>query len=392
MEITRRGFLKASSALAAAFGLQPPEGFRARRTEDVHAGPPVIWLHASSCSGCSVSLLNSIYYMTVDNLLLSTVSLKYHPTVMAAAGADAVAAAQAAAGEPGYVLIVEGAVPTAQQGRYCYLWPGLTALEGVRQFAEQAGFILAVGCSAYGGVVGGQPNPTGVQWLQRLIPQKQVINIPGCPAHPDWIVGTVAHLIEHGAAPDLDSRGRPRTFYGQKVHLECPNLAHFEAGRFGPDECLFELGCKGQMADADCPNRRWNSPAEGAAGVNWCVGARSPCIGCADHRFPDGMAPFYEPIKGGDRQPDDPDNVTLDNVQLDNPPPAHAESRPLSQYEKRRQYEQRRAKLRDEQKRQQQQRLEQIKRDAENRRLEYQRRKAQRSRTNSDPNRESSTE
>jgi hydrogenase small subunit len=27
-------------------------------------------------------------------------------------------------------------------------------------------------------------------------------------------------------------------------------------------------------------------------GVNWCVGAKSPCIGCTEPGFPDAMSPF----------------------------------------------------------------------------------------------------
>ena len=90
MGITRRDFLKASSAVAAAFGLKGPVALAAAAP----SSPSVVWLQAQGCSGCSVSLLNSIYYATVDGLLLNTLSLDYHPTLMAAAGADAVTAAR----------------------------------------------------------------------------------------------------------------------------------------------------------------------------------------------------------------------------------------------------------------------------------------------------------
>ena len=59
--------------------------------------------------------------MTVADLLLKTVTLTYHPNVMATsgvlvngvapAGADAVAVAQAARNAKGYILVVEGAIP-----------------------------------------------------------------------------------------------------------------------------------------------------------------------------------------------------------------------------------------------------------------------------------------
>lgn len=132
------------------------------------------------------------------------------------------------------MLVVEGAIPTAEGGRYCYLWPGLTAWDGVRQFAEDAGVILAVGtCSAFGGVV-----------------------------------GTVAHLITHGSPPELDSQGRPKDYFGDKVHLECPNLDDYDDGNFGLDACLYEIGCKGRRTKADCPNRQWNCPAFDPDGIS----------------------------------------------------------------------------------------------------------------------------
>jgi hydrogenase small subunit len=53
------------------------------------------------------------------------------------------------------------------------------------------------------------------------------------------------------------------------------------------------LGCKGKKTYSDCPMRRWNSSGPGQFGVNWCIGARSPCLGCVNPTFPDGMSPFY---------------------------------------------------------------------------------------------------
>ena len=57
--------------------------------------------------------------------------------------------------------------------------------------------------------------------------------------------------------------------------------------------CLLQLGCKGPDAYADCYMRKFNSGTPGRFGVNWCVGANSPCIGCVQPTFPDGMSPFF---------------------------------------------------------------------------------------------------
>ena len=69
--------------------------------------------------------------MTIDDLLLKTIDLEYHPTVMAAAGPLAVKAATDAKAKGGYVLVVEGAVPTGGGGKFCTVWPGMTMLNAV---------------------------------------------------------------------------------------------------------------------------------------------------------------------------------------------------------------------------------------------------------------------
>jgi hydrogenase small subunit len=306
MAVNRRDFLKALSAVAAALGAGPSvfKGQQALAAED---GVPVVWLQAQGCSGCSVSLLNSIYYTTIDDLLLNTLDLEYHPTVMAAAGERAVSAAEAACSQGGYVLVVEGAVPTGADGQYCQLWPGMTAVDGIREFSQNAIATLAVGtCASYGGMAGGSPNPTGAQGVADVVGKSGVINIPGCPAHPDWVVGTVAYLLTHGEAPRLDNLGRPADYYSHTVHSNCPNRQkYFNQKLFAPalseEGCLNKLGCKGRWTGADCPARGWNSGAAGGAGLNWCVVARSPCQGCTEPEFPDGMSPFFT-LEGGNKK------------------------------------------------------------------------------------------
>jgi len=339
--------------------------------QDANDGPTVIWLEAQSCSGCSVSLLNSIYYGTIDELLLNTLNLEFHPTIMAGAGSAAIAAAAAARAETGYVLIVEGGVPTGAGGKYAELWPGLTVLDGVKQFAQDAGFVMAVGsCSAYGGVNGGEPNPTGVMPLSDILPDKEVINVPGCPSHPDWVVGTVAHLIEEEEAPLLDSKGRPELFFEGKVHNRCPNYDAFEAGDYSIDTCLYQHGCKGPNTRSDCPQRKWHSPAKGEFGVNWCIGSRSPCLGCTEPEFPDGLSPFYGRPAGiaqtepqvAESQHNPPEAATGNTATGDEN---------LTAYERNERYRERMAELRREKERLEKERLERLRREADAKRKAY---------------------
>jgi hydrogenase small subunit len=290
MQFTRREFLKATSALAAALGMRLPDLWGA----EAGPAPTVVWLQGQSCSGCSMSLLNYINALgTIDKVLLNNVKMAYHPTIMAAAGSTAKAAAEAAREAGNYILVVEGAIPQKDEGRFCYLWPGTTALEGVRQFAPGAKHILAVGtCAAFGGIAAASPNLTGAGGVSAVLGSdyaSRIFNISGCPAHPDWIIGTVAALIADNP-PAVDANRRPRTFYGRRLH-EC------QYG--GTPQCLERAGCKGPRTYTDCGRRRWNaSSARDQSGVSWCIEAGSPCLGCTEPGFPDAMMPFASSGRG----------------------------------------------------------------------------------------------
>jgi hydrogenase small subunit len=282
-------------AAGASLGLTPAMLAELQQVLASGARPPVVWLQGQSCSGCSVSLLNSIYNATIDSVLTNTIDLKFHPTLMAAAGDLAVSAAEAAWTAGGYVLVVEGAIPTGSSGGFCRLWPNMTMQQALQRYAANASYILAVGtCASYGGIPAGRPNPTSAQSIQLVLgASPKLVNIPGCPVHPDWVVGTIAYILANGAPPALDSFKRPTLFFSNTVHSLCPRRGTEEADRLGQSGCLKELGCNGPETYADCPIRRWNSGAVGQFGTSWCIGANNPCIGCTEYNFPDGMSPFY---------------------------------------------------------------------------------------------------
>lgn len=300
MNISRRDLLRAAAALAAAPGLRSSAALALERALSGEEGVPVVWLQGQSCSGCSVSLLNSIYYTTADDLLLNTIDLKFHPTVMAAAGDSAATAAESARASGGYVLVIEGAIPTGAEGRYCELWPGMSMHQALVTYAPGASWILAVGtCAAFGGMSAGSPNPTTASSVAAVLGgDSRVINIPGCPAHPDWIVGTIAYLLAYGHAPPLDASRRPTAYFSNKIHDYCPERRKYcgdkrEASRLSQPGCLEKLGCRGKQTYADCYMRKWNGGQPNTFGANWCIGARTPCHGCVQPNFPDGMSPFF---------------------------------------------------------------------------------------------------
>ncbi len=300
MRISRRLFLKAAAAAVAAGKLAPAVLAKLGTVLREEGAPRVIWLQGAGCDGCAISLLNSIQYASFDDLLLNTLDVEFQSNVMAAAGDLAVSAANAAGAVPGYILVVEGAVPIGASGKYCTLWPGMSMHDALLSFAPNAAYIIALGaCASYGGVSAGAPNPTEAKGLGELLgDDPRLINIPGCPAHPDWLVGTISYVLGTGQAPPLDAHKRPLQYFGQRIHDDCYRRRTYcgqgiFAQNLGDVGCLEYLGCKGKHTHADCPIRKWNSGAAGEHGVNWCVGAGSPCLGCVNPTFPDGMSPFF---------------------------------------------------------------------------------------------------
>jgi hydrogenase small subunit len=281
MEISRRDFIRIATASAAALGLSSLELSKAEQALAAATSPPVLWLSGSSCTGCSVSLLNAVN-PTIDQVLTSTISLKYHPTLMAGAGDLAVSAARSAQAAGGYILVVEGAIPTGSSGKYCYVWDEggqpVTMASAVRSLAANAKYVVAVGaCAAYGGIPKAS-STTGAQGLGPFL-GRSVINLPGCPTHPDWIVGSLVKLLA-GTPPSLDTYGRPSIFYPRTIHSTCPRREMDETSTFGRVGCLKELGCRGPETYADCVSRKWNN------GQSWCVNVNGPCWGCTQPFFP----------------------------------------------------------------------------------------------------------
>jgi hydrogenase small subunit len=308
---TRREFMK--WALAATAITEFSESFlpklRAAIQEAVKEYP-LIWMQDSACSGCSVSVINTIH-PSIKNVILDQILpghqlyLNYHSTLMAATGAMSTDAAfeTARKNKGKYIYVVEGAIPTRERGIYGTLGERddapVAMLEWLKQLAPDAMAVLAVGtCAAYGGVAAARPNPSGAMGVGELLKSLNiatpVINIPGCPCHPDWFIGTVARVLLYGLPKpqEVDEAGRLKIYFAKSVHSRCINRDFLDEGifaaRFGEVGCLLEIGCKGPFTYGDCPVRQWNS------GVNWCVSANAPCMGCTEPGFPDAHSPLYQ--------------------------------------------------------------------------------------------------
>ena len=316
MSLTRRDFVKLCSGTVAGIGIA--QMFHPAVAEAISGSldgsrPPVIWLQGQGCTGCSVSLLNSVHPSIAD-VLLKVISLEYHPTVMAWEGASAyrhmLDIASRYSGK--FFLVVEGAIPVEADGKYCVIGEigheEYTMDRAMNEIGRKAAAVMAVGtCAAYGGIPAAEGGVTGARSVSGFFKEKgiavPVVNIPGCPPHPDWIVGTLTLALDaiskmglqKGLAEVvnvLDDEGRPENFYGRNLHENCPYLSKFEEDSLAKSfndttKCRYELGCKGPVSSADCFERKWNG------GVNWCV-ENAVCIGCVEADFPDGKSPFYE--------------------------------------------------------------------------------------------------
>lgn len=295
--LTRREFIKLCMASALSTSLAEilypmmNQVFAEMNT----AKPPVIWLELGSCTGNSVSLENATN-PPFWQLLQTAIDLRYHSVFNVTEGKVSVnrlfETVEQEAGK--FWLIIEGSVMTADNGRYNHIFlhnnEMVTGLAALQKFAGKAKYIIAVGdCACFGGPAAASPNPGGAKGVWDVISQK-VINIPGCPTHPDWLTGTFSHLALYGW-PELDAYNRPRMFFGKTIHELCQRRQQFEDGIFalfpGEEGCFYKIGCKGPVTHADCPLRQWNPHR------NWPVKAGVPCIGCASPHFPDGMMPFF---------------------------------------------------------------------------------------------------
>lgn len=293
--MTRRRFLELGASLAALMGLDVSAvpGLAEALDEMATGQAPILWLQGLSCSGCSVSMLDSAAPTPVE-FLTGYVSLLFHSTLSTASGEKAMEVINHTVAKGGYYLVVEGSVP-AGMPKACMVGEE-TFPDQLSRAARQARAIVAVGaCASFGGIPAAENNPTGAIGVREFLGKAgiatPVINLPGCPAHPDWTVGTVAYILKYGM-PALDEFNRPIMFYGRLVHEQCQRFADYErekfAHTFGDNGCLFKLGCLGPITHADCTLRLWNSR------TNHCITAGAPCIGCAQPKFAASSSfPFY---------------------------------------------------------------------------------------------------
>ncbi len=290
--VSRREFLKFCTIMAASMGLPLGAGEEIAEAVANPKRPPVIWLSAQECTGCTESLLRATH-PTLEHLILDLVSLDYHETLSTPSGhqAEEARAASIKANKDKFILVVDGSIPVKDNGIYCKI-AGRTVLDILKDTARDAAAVVSIGsCASWGGVPSADPNPTGATPVHQVLKdagiKKPVINIPGCPPNPYNFLSTVLYFVTFKKLPELDAQARPAFAYGRLIHENCERRPHFDAGRFatefGDDNhrkgyCLYKLGCKGPETHANCPTILFGDTGAGT----WPVGTGHPCFGCTE--------------------------------------------------------------------------------------------------------------
>lgn len=287
--ISRRDFIKFCTVTAASMGLGAEYVSQMVHAMETKPRLPVIWLHGLECTCCSESFIRSAHPLAKD-VILSLISLDYDDVLMAAAGHQAEENLEKTIEENkgNYILAVEGNPPLNLNGMYCFVG-GRPFVDQLRHAADHAKAVISWGsCASYGCVQAAKPNPTHAVPVKEVVRHKPVINVPGCPPIPEVMTGILAYILTFGELPALDKQGRPKMFYGQRIHDKCYRRPHFDAGQFveeWDDEgarkgyCLYKMGCKGPTTYNACSTVGWNEH------TSFPIASGHGCFGCSENNF-----------------------------------------------------------------------------------------------------------
>jgi NiFe hydrogenase small subunit HydA len=271
----------------------------------------LLWLQSGGCGGCTLSLLGAESPDLLSSLECAGIDLLWHPSLSEEGGAGLLEIFQSilSGEQPLDILCLEGAVVQGPNGSG--LFHRLAGSEQpmrdwIADLAAVAGHVIAVGsCAAFGGITSGGGNPSEACGLQydatrpggllgenfRALEGLPVINIAGCPPHPNWITEALLQLSAGGMSEgELDACNRPRSYADHLVHHGCPRNEYYEfkASAVKPSDlgCLMEhMGCLGTQAHADCNLRLWNGEGSCLRGGYACINCTEPGFERPHHRF-----------------------------------------------------------------------------------------------------------
>ena len=245
--------------------------------------PTVLWLQGLTCNGNTHSFLSSS--SSRFEQFLNSFKLLYHPTL----SVDIKLSDILESNDSIDYLLVEGAITNNQ---YYFSISNKKISDILNELIKRSKFVIAVGsCASYGGIHQKFEENGDIAGVSEFISDYNneklthpIINLTGCPVHPEWILQTLFTLkINNKIA--LDEKNRPIELYSSLAHHGCTRNEYFEwkveSKSFGLKEgCLFyNEGCRGPMTHSNCNKILWND-------VSSKTRAGMPCIGCTEFDFP----------------------------------------------------------------------------------------------------------
>ena len=241
----------------------------------------IVWLQGLTCNGNSHSFFNYPHMAS----FAASFEVLYHPLLMGSSSFHELLHVK----NNFDFLILEGAL--SKDGSILQKF-GLPFSDVLNHLSKHAKYIICAGsCGSFGGIfrLNDEKNiygalfsgkEAGGYWQEK----SNVINLPGCPLHPKWLVDTLL-LLHRGEHVTLDAYLRPKEVYAYFVHHGCLRNEYFEwkvdSKKLGEKEgCLFyEHGCQGPMTHGNCNKILWNE-------ISSKTRAGSPCLGCTEFDFP----------------------------------------------------------------------------------------------------------
>ncbi len=241
--------------------------------------PSIIWFQGLTCNGNTHSFLN------LENLenLLNKFEILSHPSLPSTQDFNSITECTLECD----IFIFEGTYDPLMKRN------DTSISKIVKYYAQKARYIIALGsCASFGGVfkASAPERNSGLLFNEQeksgplLKYESKVINISGCPIHPEWLAYTLS-MIEKRREVETDSLHRPIELYSTLSHHGCTRNEYFEwkvdAGAFGEKEgCLYyKQGCRAPMTHAPCNKILWNE-------VSSKTRVGTPCFGCTEPDFP----------------------------------------------------------------------------------------------------------
>ncbi len=220
--VSRRQFLKFCGLMTATLALPAHYTGRVAKALMTAPRPPVVWLEFQDCTGDTESFLRASQ-PGVDELLLDILSLDYHETLMAPAGAMSEKSLQDTMSQLSRpVPLRRGGFDPHRRRRHPLHDPRPDGAQHRPGGMQQRPGNPRRGHLCLGWRPGRRRRPTPPGRLASGMPCpgcSPLINLPGCPANVVNITATIIHLSDlqrvaadrqFGAAPLCLWRGDPR--------------------------------------------------------------------------------------------------------------------------------------------------------------------------------------